>query len=264
MKKSQDQKCIFITGAASGIGLATARLFAERGWYVGCYDVNQAGLDSLEQELGSQNCTTRMLDVGDRADYTAALAEFSEDTGGKLDLLFNNAGIGGAGFFVEKSFEELMAVINVNFIGVINGISLAIDMLKATPNSLCFSTASSTAIFGMPGTAVYGATKQAVRGLTESLSIEFDEIGVRVADVLPGLIDTGIIKDEWREAAPAEGMFRLIQPVEISKAVWASYHDDPERLHWFVPEELTELDQAAAADPEGTRAQIAKDAPSGK
>jgi hypothetical protein len=80
---------------------------------------------------------------------------------------------------------------------------------------------------------------------------------VRVADTLPGLIDTAILPDELKQNAPTEGMFRLIQPIEVAKVVWASYYDDPKRLHWFVPPEIADLDKSSALDPEGTRAQLA-------
>lgn len=239
------------------MGLATARLFAAGGWFVGGYDVNDVGLAALATELGSDNCITRRLDVTDRVDYEKALTEFSAATGGHLDLLFNNAGVGKGGFFDEQSFEDIMAVVNVNFVGVLNGIHLATPLLKATPNSLCFTTSSSSATYGMPGIAVYSATKHAVKGLTEALSIEFGRFGVRVADALPGLIDTPMIPDDMKRNAATDGMFRLILPVEVAKAVWASYHDDPQRLHWFVPEEIGQLDKASALDPEATRTKIA-------
>lgn len=174
-----------------------------------------------------------------------------------MDLLFNNAGIGKGGPFAEQPFEEMLQLVNVNLIGVLNGIYASLDMLKATENSLCFSTSSSSATYGIPGIAVYSATKHAVKGLTEALSIEFRDIGVRVADTLPGLIDTNILPEGTAENASTEGMFRITQPIEIAKAVWASYHDDPNRLHWFVPEEIAELDKASALDPEGTRDGIA-------
>ena len=257
MNDTSEQLSIFITGAASGMGRETARLFSERGWFVGGYDVDPAGLQALSEELGEQNTTMRVLDVTNRPDYKRALSEFGERTGGRLDLLFNNAGIGHGGFFDEQSFDDIMAVVNVNFVGVLNGIHLATDLLKATPNSLCFTTSSSSATFGMAGIAVYSATKHAVKGLTEALSVEFARFGVRVADTLPGLIDTAIIPDKWRDNAAPDGMFRLIQPIEIAKVVWAAYHDDPERLHWFVPEEIADLDKASALDPEGTRAKLA-------
>lgn len=256
MTKAGERKAIFITGAASGMGLATARLFAAGGWYVGGYDVNESGLAALAAELGESNCRAERLDVTDRAAYARSLERFAGDTGGRLDLLFNNAGIGKAGFFDEQPFEDVLAVVNVNLIGVLNGIHLAAPLLKATPNSLCFTTSSSSATFGMPGIAVYSATKHAVKGLTEALSIEMQRHGVRVADTLPGLIDTPILPDAVKQNAAPDGMFRLIPPVAVAEAVWASYHDDPERLHWFVPEEIAELDKASALDPEGTRAQL--------
>ena len=260
MTLAANRKCIFITGAASGMGLATARLFAAGGWFVAGYDVNQAGLTALHRELGAEQCLVRRLDVSDRDDYRRALAEFASASDGRLDLLFNNAGIGTGGLFDQQSFDDIMAVVNVNFIGVLNGIHLAAPLLKATPNSLCFTTSSSSATFGMPGIAVYSATKHAVKGLTEALSTEFARYGVRVADTLPGLIDTPLIPATLRDSAAASGMFRLVAPVEVAKAVWASYHDEPARLHWFVPAEIAELDKASALDPEGTRAKLAANA----
>lgn len=256
MSKSDGRKSIFITGAASGMGLETARLFSAGGWFVGGYDVNRIGLGALAQELGTDNCLVRQLDVTDRNDYAQALLEFAAATGGKLDLLFNNAGIAKTGYFDEQSFADIMAVVNVNFIGVLNGIHLAVPLLKATPDSLCFTTSSSSATFGMPGIAVYSATKHAVKGLTEALSNELARFGVRVADTLPGLIDTPLIPDAMKHHAATQGMFRLTSPVEVAKAVWASYHDDPQRLHWFVPPEIADLDKASALDPEGTRAKL--------
>ncbi|MEQ8660099.1 MAG: SDR family oxidoreductase [Gammaproteobacteria bacterium] len=252
---SSDRKAIFITGAASGMGRETARLFAARGWLVGGYDIDGTGLAALREELGAA-AVTGVLDVTDRAGYAAALTGFARASGGRLDLLFNNAGIGSAGYFDEQDIDDLLAVINVNLVGVLQGIHLAAPLLKATPGSLCFTTSSSSATFGMPGIAVYSATKHAVRGLTEALSIEFARHGVRVADTLPGLIDTAILPAHVRTNAPREGMFRLIPPLAVAQAVWAAYHDDRQRLHWFVPEEIGELDKASALDPEGTRARL--------
>lgn len=251
MGQANGRKSIFITGAASGMGRETARLFAEKGWFVGGYDVNEAGLAALQAEIGADNCVVRRLDVTDRQDYRAALAEFAKATGGKLDLLYNNAGIGRGGPFEQQPFEDVMAVVQVNFVGVLIGIHEALPLLKATPGSLCFTTSSSSATFGMPGIAVYSATKHAVKGLTEALSVEFKAIGVRAADVLPGLIDTPILPPGAVDSAPKEGMFRAIPPVEVAKVVWEAYHS--EQLHWYVPPELVELDKQATLAPEQMR-----------
>ena len=255
MTAANGRKSIFITGAASGIGRETARLFRAENWFVGAHDVNVPGLEALQAELGAANCTVRRLDVTDRADFQAALAEFAGATGGTLDILFNNAGIGRGGAFADQAWDDIMAVVTTNFVGVLTGIHEGIKYLKATPGSLCFTTSSSSATYGMPGIAVYSATKHAVKGLTEALAVEFGAHGVRVADVLPGLIDTAILPQGVAGAAPKEGMFRAIQPIEVAKIVWEAYHTD--RLHWYVPPEIFELDKAATLAPEQTRDQIA-------
>ena len=255
MGQAKGRKSIFITGAASGMGRETARLFHEKGWFVAGYDVNAQGLKALKAELGEENCLVRTLDVTDRADYQAAFAEFGQATGGKLDLLYNNAGIGKGGPFADQPFEDVMAVVQVNFVGVLIGIHEGINLLKATPNSLCFTTSSSSATFGMAGIAVYSATKHAVKGLTEALSVEFKAYGVRVADVLPGLIDTPILPPGAAANAPKEGLFRAIPPMDVAMVVWQAYHSD--KLHWYVPPELVELDKAATLAPEATRDQMA-------
>lgn len=256
MGKSNGRQSIFITGAASGMGRETARLFAGQGWFVGGFDVNEAGLSDLQAELGADNCLVRRLDVTDRNDYRAAIAAFGEATGGKMDLLYNNAGIGRGGPFAEQPFEDVIAVVQVNLMGVLIGIHEAIGLLKATPNSLCFTTSSSSATSGMANIAVYSATKHAVKGLSEALSVEFKAYGVRVADVLPGVIDTPILPPGVAEGAPKEGMFRAIPPVEVAKTVWEAYHAD--KLHWYVPPELVELDKAATLTPEAVRDQMAQ------
>ncbi|MFA7264177.1 MAG: SDR family oxidoreductase [Caulobacter sp.] len=256
MSKANGRKAIFITGAASGMGLETARLFAEKGWFVGGVDVNEAGLDALRTELGADNCLVSRLDVTDREAYRATLAAFAEATGGKLDLLFNNAGIGRGGPFADMAWEDAMAVININLVAVLSGIHLAIPLLKATPGSLCFSTSSSSAIFGIANIAVYSATKHAVKGFTEALSVELKAAGVRVADTLPGMIDTPILPDEAKANAPTEGMWRLTPPREVAEAVWAAYHTD--KIHWYVPTELEAYDLVVTQHPEMVRDQMAQ------
>ena len=256
MSKANGRKAIFITGAASGMGLETARLFAEKGWYVGGVDVNKDGRRALEQELGWDNCMVRQLDVTNRDAYRATLADFAEATDGKLDVMFNNAGIGRGGPFADMPWEDVMAVININLVAVLSGINLASPYLKATPGSLCFSTSSSSAIFGMAGIAVYSATKHAVKGFTEALSVELKAAGVRVADTLPGLIDTPILPDEAKVNAPTDGMWRLTPPREVAEAVWSAYHTD--KIHWYVPTELEAYDLVVTQHPEMVRDQMAQ------
>ncbi len=242
------RKAIFITGAASGIGRATARLFAGEGWFVGCFDRNERELENLKAEIGEGNGVFRRLDVTDHNDFRLALDAFSTASGGRMDVLHNNAGIIAEGAFGDMPWDTVMAIVNVNFVGVLFGIHAALPLLKATPGSLCFTTSSSSAIFGMGGIAAYSATKHAVRGLTEALSIELKSMGVRAADTLPGLIDTGMMSPERKPYIPKEGMFRLVPPSEVAQVVWEAYHSD--KIHWYVPPELAELDRKATSSPE--------------
>ncbi|HYE44536.1 MAG TPA: SDR family oxidoreductase [Caulobacter sp.] len=254
MTAANGRKSIFITGAASGMGLETARLFSREGWFVGGVDVNAAGLDALRAELGEANILTWVLDVTDRDAYAAVLEAFARATDGKLDLLFNNAGIGRGGPFIDQPWQDVLDVVNINFVAVLSGIHLAAPLLKATPNSLCFTTSSSSAIFGIPNIAVYSATKHAVKGLTEALSVELRAHGVRAADTLPGMIDTPILPDEAKANAPTEGMWRLTPPREVAEAVWGAYHSD--KIHWYVPAELEAYDAMQTQAPETIRDQM--------
>lgn len=251
MSQSIGRKSIFVTGASSGMGLATAKLFASRGWFVGAYDVNVAGLDSLRAEIGVENGLFATLDVTDSSAFDIAMADFAQATGGTLDLMFSNAGIAVGGLFDEMAWVDIMKVVSVNFLGVMIGTRAAVPLLRATPGALCLINSSSSSIFGTAGIAVYSATKHAVRGLTEALSIEFKRLGVRASDLLPGLIDTPILSDTMRNLAPPDGMWRLVQPAEIAETVWRAYHED--KLHWYVPEELKAFDVQAVQEPEAVR-----------
>ncbi|WP_315832933.1 SDR family oxidoreductase [Bradyrhizobium prioriisuperbiae] len=248
-----ERKSIFITGAASGMGRETAKLFAGHGWFVGCYDVNDDGLTTLKDELGGNAGLFQRLDVCDRAAYLDTIAAFGRATGGRMDILFNNAGIGLGGFYDEMAWEDVLRIVNINLIGVLSGVHAAMPLLKATPNALCFSTSSASAIFGAARISVYSATKHAVKGFTEALSVELARLGIRCADVLPGWIDTPLVSQEMRDHLPAEGLWRLSPPSAVADAVWAAYHGD--KVHYYVPSELHDLDKLVTAQPEQTRDQ---------
>ena len=266
----QTRATIFITGAASGMGRETAKLFAAKGWFVGASDVNDAGLKTLEHELGHANCFIRKLDVTDKKDFDAALAEFAQRASGRLDIMYNNAGIGESGWFEDVPYEAAMRVVQINFVGVLNGVYAALPWLKQTANSLLFTTSSSSATYGMPRIAVYAATQHAVKGLTEALSVEFARHGVRVADVLPGLIDTAILRstpqrsgdqqkpseDEFYARVPKKGMFRLMPADSVAKCVWEAYHG--KKLHYYVPAEIAWIDRIKGFAPNFIRNRIMK------
>ena len=187
-------KSVFITGAGSGMGREGAKLFHAKGWRVGAVDRNGDGLATLQEELGGDRLWIRAVDVTDKAALEGALADFcAGNSGGGLDMMWNNAGIGESGWFEDVPYEAAMRVVDINYKAVLTGAYASLPYLKKTPGSLMFSTSSSSGTYGMPRLAVYSSTKHAVKGLTEALSVEWHRHGVRVADVLPGLIDTAIL-----------------------------------------------------------------------
>jgi NAD(P)-dependent dehydrogenase (short-subunit alcohol dehydrogenase family) len=269
-------KSVFITGAGSGMGREGAKLFHAKGWRVGAVDRNPDGLASLGRELGDERLWTRPVDVTDKAAFDAAVADFcAGNPNGGLDMMWNNAGIGESGWFEDVPYEAAMRVVEVNFKAVLTGCYAALPYLKKSPGSLLFSTSSSSATYGMPQLAVYSATKHAVKGLTEALSVEWQRHGVRVADVLPGLIDTAILTstpshsaagvrtlsaEEIRATAPKKGMFRLMPASSVAEAAWRAYHH-PSRLHWYVPNSIRWIDRLKGLSPEFMRGRIIKALP---
>jgi NAD(P)-dependent dehydrogenase (short-subunit alcohol dehydrogenase family) len=248
-----DAKTIFITGAASGIGRASALRFAKGGWFVGLSDIDETGLARVADEIaglaGEGRSFVAPLDVTDRGGWDEALSAFVDAGGDRLDALFNNAGIGAGGNFEEMDEALADKVVDINLQAVIDGIYAALPYLEKTPDSMILNNASATAVYGFPSIAVYSATKFGVRGLTESLDLEFEPKNIRVKSLMPWFIDTAIL-DAARASAvdgPDDGMTgrqRLeksgirVYPVDIAAdTVWQAVHDRSKQVHWLVGED---------------------------
>jgi short-subunit dehydrogenase len=191
------------------------------------------------------------LDVTDLEATGAVLAVFARHAGGNIDILFNNAGIDSKGDFDKTSWHEIMNIINVNLITGANLKHRVIPILKVTAGSLCISTSSGSTTFGAPGMAAYSATKHAIKGLTEALSVELQPYGVRVVDLIPGIIDAGMLPEEIKTFVPKEGMWRMMHAESVADTVWQAYQGG--KLHWYIPEELHNYDVEITASPEKMR-----------
>lgn len=230
-------KSIFVTGGASGIGAATARLFSGRGWRVGLADVDAAGLAATAALMPPDRTSIHPMDVRDRDAWVRELDRFTAPQAGALDVLFNNAGIPHGGPFAEASFEEIDRVVAVNLMGAINGARIGHAYLARAQGCL-LNTASASAIYGTAGLAPYSATKFAVRALTEALDGEWHPDGIRVRALIPGFIDTPLLRRtpegsnrSIRETVQEAGL-ELTSADAVAEAAWAAVHGD--RLHTLV------------------------------
>ena len=230
-------KAILVTGAGSGIGRATAQLFAARGWRVGVADVSAGGVRETLALLPETQAHGYPMDVRSLEDWEEVLAGFTGESGGRLDVLMNNAGVAAGGPFAEIAPDALDRVIDVNFRGVAYGALVAHRYLTASGGVL-LNTASASAIYGSAGLAAYSATKFAVRGLTEALDAEWAADGVKVRDLLPGFIDTPLLdavvagtNQSARDAVREAGL--EFTPVEeVAEAAWRAVHGDA--VHTYV------------------------------
>jgi len=211
---------LFVTGAAAGIGRAVAERFLQAGWFVGLYDIDEAGLHALQQRWGPEQCLSARLDVSSPEDWQAALAGFAAATSGRMDVLFNNAGIAVTAPFEEAALARHHRLIDINLKGLVNGCHLAFPLLKQTPNSRVINMCSASALYGQPELSTYSATKAAVRSLTEALNIEWRRHGIHVADVLPLFVNTAMVTDEVSRMKTVSTLGVWLGPDDVAATVW--------------------------------------------
>jgi NAD(P)-dependent dehydrogenase (short-subunit alcohol dehydrogenase family) len=256
------QKTIFITGGASGIGRAVAQRFAREGWFVGIADINADGMAGTAALIPAGFSSQHKLDVRDRAAWDAALADCAAASGGRIDVVFNNAGIPIGGKIVDVSTEEVERTLDINLKGVIFGAQAAYPWLRASaPGSCLLNTASAAGIYGVPGGSIYSATKFGVRSITESLDAEWKDEGIMVRDLMPGFIETPLLdhapnrqsNEDIRGRVRAAGL--EITPVTaVADAAWAAVHG--KKLHTLVGKTASRLAFAARWMPGALRKQV--------
>ncbi|MFN3515944.1 MAG: SDR family oxidoreductase [Novosphingobium sp.] len=225
-------KTIFITGGASGIGRAVAVKFSEQGWFVGLADIDEPGMRETAARLAAGRSSIHQLDVRDREGWDAALAACAKASGGKIDVVFNNAGIPLGGQLIENTVGEIERCLDINLKGVLFGAQAAHPWLKASaPGSCLLNTASAAGIYGTPGASVYSATKFGVRAITECLDAEWAPDEIKVCDLMPGFIDTPLIDKNPNAAANENIRSRVteagleITPVTaVAEAAWKAVH----------------------------------------
>ena len=228
MKGSFENKVALVTGAASGMGLATAQAFAEAGAAVVLADFREDVVKAEAQKLVSDGHTAIGIrcDVSDEAQVAAmvdrAVAEF-----GRIDAAFNNAGVmARIAPTVDSTREEWDRVIGINLRGVWSCMKYELQQMVRQGSGAIVNNASVGALTGNPGIGSYIASKHGVIGLTRTAALEYIKQGIRVNAVNPGLIDTQIAREvvsgdeqAYSEIAKSVPIGRAGRPEEIAAAV---------------------------------------------
>jgi len=209
-----------VTGGASGIGLATARLLAARGARVACLDVAAATPEPPLEQVRA--------DLTDDAAVRAAVRDATDRLGG-LDILVNNAGVGAAGTVEANPDDEWHRVFDINVLGIVRVTRAALPFLRASANAVVVNTCSIAATVGLPDRALYSATKGAVLSLTLAMAADHLAEGIRVCCVNPGTADTPWVRRLLAAAADPEAELqglrarqpsgRLVTAEEVAAAI---------------------------------------------
>ena len=226
MPQRFEGKVALVTGAASGIGAATARRLHAEGARLVLGDLQAEALAALAKQLDASGRTliTRQLDVSDRA-QVESFVDAGAERFGRLDVVFNNAGIGAFGRTPDLDPELWKRVIEVDLHSVFYGCRAAIPHLRRAGGGAIVNTASISGLAGDHGLAAYNAAKGAVLNYTRTLALDHARDGIRVNSVCPGPIDTPLaapllanpsIAREYRERIP---MGRVGRAEEVASVV---------------------------------------------
>ncbi|GIO15036.1 sorbitol-6-phosphate 2-dehydrogenase [Cohnella xylanilytica] len=236
-----EQRVAVITGGASGIGRETCLHFARKGDRVVVADFNEAGgreTVRLIEDNGGEACFAR-VDVSSQ-DSVEALVEEAVARFGRIDVMFNNAGIGGAGPVLEQNMELYHRTIGVNQHGVAYGIMAAGRKMKELGiKGVIINTASVFGFLASPGTFAYHATKGAVVMMSKSAALELAPYGIRVVAIAPGAVDTPILQG-YKNAGLIDSMRakvmggELTKPEAIAKSVYLISLEDAEAINGSV------------------------------
>ncbi|HXG41740.1 MAG TPA: SDR family oxidoreductase [Dehalococcoidia bacterium] len=235
-------KTAVVTGAGSGIGRATAIMFAQEGAQVVCADINEEAVRATAQHIASLGGRALAVTVDVRQeDQVKALMERALEHFGSLDVVYNNAGVEIGGPVANTTADDWRLMMDVNAGGVFFGCKWAAHYMAQRNGGAIVNTASVAGLIGLTMEVAYCATKGAVVLITKAMAMEYAPYGVRVNCVCPGAVRTPLVEravqhlaattggppeDFWRRMDAMHPLGRIAEPEDIAKAVLFLASDD--------------------------------------
>ena len=259
MKRFEGRVAV-VTGAASGLGRATASALAAKGCVLALVDVDEAGLAQVAKDLEARGtkCSVHTADVADAERMSVLPAEIVSLHGG-VHILVNNAGVSVSATFEDQTLDDLHWIVGINFFGVVYGCKFFLPELRKVDEAHIVNISSMFGFIGVPTQSSYCATKFAVKGFTEALWAELKDTQIGVTSIHPGGIRTQIAKtmrsyDEEVRASTVAGLEGSRPPEDVAKVVvraieknrlraiagWEAYLSDwlkrllPVRIHSLI------------------------------
>ncbi|WDF77200.1 SDR family oxidoreductase [Mucilaginibacter sp. KACC 22773] len=213
METMKDQVAL-VTGAASGMGLAAAKAFAEAGATVVLVDINEPAAQAAQIVAAGHKAIAIRCDVTDEKNVEATIGKVVS-TFGRLDAAFNNAGIQSQAMeLADVSGEEYDRILSVNLRGVWNFMKYELQQMRRQGSGTIVNNSSLGGLVGVPGRAAYHASKHGILGLTKSAALEYATKGIRINAVCPGIIATPMVEDMLANEADAMQEMMKVVPME--------------------------------------------------
>jgi NAD(P)-dependent dehydrogenase (short-subunit alcohol dehydrogenase family) len=239
-----------ITGTSSGIGLATAVHFARQGHEVWAGVRNPATATELREAIDGERLPVRLvtLDVDDAASVQRGVDEV-HDKAGRVDVLVNNAGIGGGGPIEEVPVDWAQGLFQTNYFGAVRAIQAVLPGMRQRRGGVVVNVSSIAGRLAIAGHGHYSAVKHALEAMSEALAQEVQGFGIRVAIVEPGVVVTPIFSKARRFADPAspyadhvrrlllfyqKQMKQASQPADAARVIYEAATTTEPRLRWLV------------------------------
>ncbi len=223
-----ENKVVLVTGGSSGIGLATARAFAQRGAHVWILARDQAKLDTALQSLKAGRVNEKQCfgaisaDVSDHEKVKQAVDQITQ-AAGLPDIVINSAGVAHPGYVQDLDLDIYKWTMNINYFGTVHITKAVLPGMVSRGSGHIVNISSMAGFLGVFGYTAYGATKYAVRGFSDALRAEMKPLGIRVSIVFPPDVDTPELAYENQfkpfETKEIAASAKVMQPEEVARAI---------------------------------------------